>query len=225
MSFDFIYPPICAACDKLGNSLCEACASSLRFVGEELCDVCGQPVAGDGLCGDCRNERPPFVSHRSLFKFEDVVARLVHELKYHHGFWVISFLLAQAAIEEFRVDVIVPVPLFKKRLRSRGYNQSALIADELSKHFAVKVDKTTLVRVKDTSTQTTLTREERRRNLMEAFWIRDLKKMTGKNVLLVDDVFTTGATFSSAAQTLIKSGAASVSCFSLALTPKHRGVS
>ncbi len=217
---NFIYPPICAACDKLGNSLCDECVSSLRFVGDRLCDVCGQPIMAQGLCGDCRGQRPPFVTHRSLYQFEDAVARLVHELKYHHGFWVISFLLNSVILEKPEADVIVPVPLYKKRLRSRGYNQSALIAEALGSRFGISIDKYALTRVKDTPSQTTLTREERRKNLCEAFFVRDKNKFKGKNVLLVDDVFTTGATLSSASEVLLKAGAASVNCFSLALTPK-----
>jgi len=116
------------------------------------------------------------------------------------------------------VDVIIPVPLHPARLRAREFNQSLLLADQLSRHLARPVSATNLVRIAATDPQTTLTRQARLRNLRKAFEIRRPQDLAEKRVLLVDDVFTTGTTLNECAKTLRKTGTGPVFALTLART-------
>ena len=116
------------------------------------------------------------------------------------------------------VDVIVPVPLHPTRLRAREFNQSLLLADQLSRHLSRPVSATNLVRIVATDPQTTLSRQERLRNLRKAFEIRKPQDLAEKRILLVDDVYTTGATLNECAKTLRKAGAGPVFALTLART-------
>jgi len=114
------------------------------------------------------------------------------------------------------VDVMMPVPLHPTRLRAREFNQSLLLADQLGRHLALPVSATNLVRIAATDPQTTLTRQERLRNLRKAFAVRRPQDITEKRILLVDDVFTTGTTLNECAKTLRKAGAGPVFALTLA---------
>jgi len=127
-------------------------------------------------------------------------------------------LMINALPHGIDADVIIPVPLHPARLRAREFNQSLLLADELSRHLARPVSATNLVRTAATDPQTTLSRQERLRNLRNAFEIRRPQNLAGKRVLLVDDVFTTGTTLNECAKTLRKSGAGAVFALTLART-------
>jgi ComF family protein len=115
-------------------------------------------------------------------------------------------------------DLLVPVPLHPTRLRAREFNQSLLLADQLGRHLKRPVSATVLVRVLATDPQTTLSRQERLRNLRQAFAVRNAEALAGRRVLLIDDVFTTGTTLNECAKTLRKGGALSVSALTLART-------
>lgn len=127
-------------------------------------------------------------------------------------------LMINALPQGIDADVIIPVPLHPARLRAREFNQSLLLADELSRHLARPVSATNLVRTAATDPQTTLSRQERLRNLRNAFEIRRPQDLAGKRILLVDDVFTTGTTLNECAKTLRKSGAGTVFALTLVRT-------
>jgi ComF family protein len=116
------------------------------------------------------------------------------------------------------VDVIIPVPLHPSRLRAREFNQSLLLADQLSRHLALPVSATNLVRSTATDPQTTLTRQARLQNLRKAFEVRSPQSLAGKRILLVDDVFTTGTTLNECAKALRKAGSGPVFALTLART-------
>ena len=151
---------------------------------------------------------------RSPLAFQGVVRRAVHQLKYGH-FKALAAPLGQLLAEYVRLevvaaDVLVPVPLHSRRLRERGYNQSALLAAEVGKLNGTPVVEGSLVRLRHTKAQVkTAGAEERQRNLSGAFCCRD-ERLSGKRVLLVDDVCTTGATMNSCAIALREAGASSV---------------
>ena len=137
-------------------------------------------------------------------------------------------LMINALPREIDADVIIPVPLHPARLRAREFNQSLLLADQLGRHMARPVSARNLVRVAATDPQTTLTRQARLRNLRHAFEIRGPQDLSGKRILLVDDVFTTGTTLNECAKTLRNAGTGPVFALTLArtietaLVPDHR---
>jgi len=118
------------------------------------------------------------------------------------------------------LDLVVPIPLHRKKLRERGFNQAELIAKVVAKHLQVRLTKGNLKRTKATITQTSLDRKERRRNLREAFTVKNRDGFQAKNVLLVDDVYTTGTTIKEAAKVLKEAGVKEVYVFALARAPQ-----
>jgi ComF family protein len=109
-----------------------------------------------------------------------------------------------------KIDLIVPVPISRQGLQKRGFNQTELLAKQISKGLRVKMDSTVIRRVKETPSQTELSREEREKNLLCAFEVTDKKKIANKKILLVDDVYTTGSTGRECTRTLLRAGAAKV---------------
>jgi len=116
-------------------------------------------------------------------------------------------------------DVIIPIPLFVSRLRERGYNQSRLLAQEISQKYRISLSADNLTRIRNTEHQTLLSEKERWTNIVGAFRIKDPAKFFGKNILIIDDLLTTGATASEAALTLKNAGTKTVGILTLAITP------
>jgi len=179
-----------------------------------LCHVCGRSFTGAGVdhtCGSCIKKRPPFVMARSIYAYEGKVRVAVHELKYKWAVMLGPFLggVMAEALEgcDFTADMLVPVPLHKKKLRKRGFNQSVVLASNISTRFSLELNITNLVRVRPTPSQVGLTGEQRRANMAGAFMVRDAEIFKGKGIILVDDVFTTGATVAECAKVLKRAGA------------------
>lgn len=220
---DIIFPPVCPLCEQglMDGILCADCRGRLlsRKITGPICAVCGIPFIAYGdapenppgrLCGRCITEKTPFKEARSAFAYEGAVLKAVHRFKYS-GAVTLAGYLGRLALEgaEFsaRPDVVVPVPLHKKRLRKRGFNQSLLLAREVAKKFSASVDYLSLKRVRETEPQINLRIKERENNIKGAFVVKDVKAFMNKNVLLIDDVFTTGATIRECAKTLNGAGA------------------
>lgn len=119
--------------------------------------------------------------------------------------------VARAEPEFWPIDILVPVPISEGSLKQRGFNQTEVLAKEISKHIKTKVDSKSLIRVKETPSQRELSREEREKNLLCAFQLKDNSKVKGKNVLLIDDVYTTGSTSKECTRVLLEGGAQRVS--------------
>jgi ComF family protein len=211
---DFLFPPRCVGCGSEGAFVCASCQGSLSRLASPICPTCSKPLAEGDICPYCRRWKLEIDGIRSPFAFEGVVRKAVHHLKYGH-FKALAAPLGQLLAEYLEAepvtaDVLVPVPLHSRRLRERGYNQSALLAAEVGKLNSLPVVSDSLVRLRHTKAQVkTADAEERQRNLAGAFGCRDAK-LAGKRVLLVDDVCTTGATLNSCAIALREAGAASV---------------
>lgn len=179
-----------------------------------LCPGCGKPQASGILCPVCRQRQTEIDGIRSPFRFAEVIREAVHQLKYRN-LKAISPCLATLLADYLQsnplpVEALVPVPLHPRRLRERGYNQSSLLARELGKLINLPVIEDCLIRVKEAPPQVrTATVEDRRMNVTDAFKCRN-GKVRGKQIILIDDVCTSGATLESCAQALKSEGVTSV---------------
>lgn len=216
---DLFFPPVCALCEEAlcSGPLCAGCLEKFeaKKITSPLCTSCGIPFpssgANDHECGGCINGNIPFIRARSAYTYDGAVLEAIHKLKYRGKVTLacpLGALIAGAAIlPEAAPDLIVPVPLHKKRLRHRGFNQSLLLSREVSKALCVPLDYINLKRVRETEQQINLTALERVRNVSGAFEAGRTEIFKGKKVLLVDDVFTTGATITECSRVLKKAGA------------------
>lgn len=226
---DFLYPPGCPGCGVATarhRSLCPKCWSSIRFIERPYCDVLGSPFShdlGHGiLSAEAIAHPPPFDRLRSVAAHDGVVRDLVHGLKYRDrtdlapmmAGWMLR--ASDGAVE--RCDAISPVPLHRFRLLSRKYNQAAELARHLSRLSGKPLLAATLVRVRRTRQQVGLGAKAREDNVRGAFGIRKGREgdIFGKRIVLVDDVYTTGATVAAATRVLQKAGAADVTVLTFA---------
>ena len=179
-----------------------------------LCPKCGRPQASGIVCPSCRQRQTEIDGIRSSFRFDGVIRKAIHQLKYRN-LKALSPCLAELLANYLQsnplpAEVVVPVPLHPRRLRERGYNQSSLLAQELGKLINLPVIEDCLVRIKQAQPQVrTSNIEERRKNVANAFACRD-DRVTDKRIVLVDDVCTSGATLESCAAALKSKGATSV---------------
>jgi ComF family protein len=168
----------------------------------------------DGLiCAACRQDPPRFLKGKCMFLLDQNGKKIIHEIKYHGAKDVLKdlprWLKRSAPFEEFlRDSVLIPVPLHKKRLKKRGFNQSVWIAHALKKGMGDSVEVSeALIRVRDTPTQTKLNRSQRKKNVKNAFALKAKNSLEHSNkIVLIDDVYTTGATLDACAKVLIDGG-------------------
>jgi ComF family protein len=224
-----VYPPTCIACGGAtgeAHTLCARCWSEMRFIERPFCDRLGTPFAVDlgiALLSPAAIADPPvFQRARAVARYDDVARALVHRLKYGDRLELakaLGAMMARAGAELLaEADVIVPVPLHRSRLWWRRFNQAMTLSAVVSRASGVPCDPFLLARVKRTRPQVGLTKSQRGENLQGAFRVPvDAKpRLTGKRVLLVDDVVTTGATANAAARALLRGGADAVDVLSFA---------
>ncbi len=216
---DLLAPPVCAGCGVMGVPICIACLSQIEIIKNPVCKICASPAGREALCEACTLFAPDFKQARSFARyarpFREVVMALKHRGDRSLGHWV-----AQAAAPflqnlEWPVQIGLPVPLGLERERMRGYNQVDLFAAPLCAELSLPFRRRGLVRSQETRSQVGLSREERRYNLQRAFWA-DPTVVSEKNVLLFDDVFTTGTTANECAGALLRAGSQAVYVFTLA---------
>lgn len=221
----WLLPPACLLCDASvpateGDALvCGLCRSRWRPVVGPLCDRCGQPSFGDLECRLCASWPPGLTRVRSAVWLMDGARQAVHLLKYQ-GWWRVAEALAHSmrTLEPLTGQVsLIPIPLGSRRLRDRGYNQSERIARVLGARAGLEIRTDLLARVRDTRTQTALTPEDRQANVAGAFHPHGA---AGLRCVLVDDVFTTGATLAEAGAALSAGGAVSVEAVTFARAPE-----
>ncbi len=228
---NLLYPPVCQLCQKqraeaTEGFVCAKCWSHVRFIRAPFCERCGLPFEGElttsFVCTNCNDLKLFFTSARSAVVAKTVVLEAVHRFKYSNALWFENFLanlLVRAAapiLVNENWDYIIPVPLHPVKLREREFNQAALLAAHLARATKIPLTTTILNRVHPTSTQTLLTRDERAANMKNAFVVRKGIRLDGQRIVLVDDVFTTGATTNACAQALQVAGAAAVCVWTVA---------
>ena len=234
---DIIYPPRCYICNRFLHHnesispsfhLCNNCISQLTPITHPMCTICGLPfpnsTGSDHLCENCLRKRPWYDSFRSPYVYSGPLMESIQKFKYNtetqlmYSFGLLLSSFAKEWIPNPKDFVIVPVPLHKRRLKERGFNQSLLLAKVLATDLGNQLDYLSLIRKRYTQAQTGLKREARRRNVKDAFTIIEPGNIKDKKILLVDDVFTTGHTLNECARILKKSGAKNVICIALART-------
>lgn len=224
------FPPACPACHapvSAQDNFCSDCFAALHQISAPYCACCGIPFAfdsgPDAQCPACLTEPPSFDSVRAPLVYDAVSAPLIRSLKFHDRYTGLNRAIAMMASAHGTrpIDLIVPVPLHWRRLVMRRFNQSALLGFALSRVLAVPCLPAALKRTRYTTPQMRLPRAERLKNVRDAFAVPDAAVISGKHVLLVDDVVTTGATVTACAATLKKAGAASVHVLALARTVKE----
>ena len=175
------------------------------------------------MCGECIGENRGFQEGHSGFYFEDKLREALHAFKFQGrkdvGRHLVSLAREKIAALSPKIDTIVPVPVTEKRLKARGFNQSFIISEEISRITARPVEHMALIKIKETSDQFTLAKDERRRNIKGVFAVKNPPAVAGKRVLLVDDLLTTGYTVREAARVLHRARARSLTVFALARTP------
>jgi ComF family protein len=225
---DILFPPCCAACKVRSVHsrvhLCSDCLESIKSIEPPICTVCGQPFHGpqgsDHICGQCIKNPPSFDTARSVFRYYGAVKSLIHKIKYNddgYALRVLSFLVKDfMPSNDQKPDMVIPVPLHPKRLKKRSFNQSLRLAKAIFTDIPLGID--ILIRTLNTKPQTELSMEERPGNVRNAFEVARPLPKGAMRILLVDDVYTTGATVKACAKTLKRAGAREVHVFTIAKT-------
>ena len=230
---DLICPPRCLLCDQFTTDAdpserdwCPECADGFKPIPSSYCAVCGEPFKTDlgtvHTCAACRKKRPVYDQALAAGMYEDRLRQAIHALKYNGRTELAPALAAYMAdhlaapFYPNQSDLILPVPLHKNRLRTRGFNQALLLARALYPRDRERIRADVLRRQVDTTPQVQLKGEQRRKNVRGAFAVSIPEAVRNRSILLVDDVYTTGATVSECARVLKKAGAVSVRVLTLA---------
>ena len=206
--------------------ICRTCREKLRPSEEAFCPSCGRFFEGAGephLCFECLDRRPPFTRHRSCARYSGTVKDVILLFKYH-GFEILGldlgdFLCRSLAAEDdlwLGLDAVIPVPLHRKKLKRRGFNQAEVLAARIAGTRKIELMKKGLVKIRNTPPQTTLEGKERDQNVRGAYRVRRARNLKGRTVLLVDDVYTTGSTIRECSRMLKQAGVEEVRAVTLA---------
>ncbi len=226
---DFILPPLCISCRAKvldHHALCARCWSHISFIQKPYCQILGFALPfdeGDQTVSATAVAMKPHFDHaRSVAHYDSVMRDLIHGFKYYgqmeskkiFGYW-----LSMAGAEFLpQADLIIPVPLYRRKLFQRRFNQAAILADSLGQETGIETDHYILKRVKNTVQQVGLSAQQRKQNVAGAFKVAEGDKIAlkGKKIVLIDDVFTTGSTANACARTLKRAGAVQVDLITLA---------
>lgn len=226
-----VYPPVCQLCGANRASstegyVCARCWAQVRFIKPPFCDRCGLPFDGELTtpfeCSNCQDVDLQFRFARSAVTAGGMILEVIHRYKYQRALWFETFLsdlLLRQALPEIdpeQWDFLVPVPLYPTKRREREFNQAARMAATLSRATSIPLNEHIVYRVSPTQTQTQLSREARAENVKSAFATPKNLHLNGARLILVDDVFTTGATTSACARVLRKAGAGDVCVWTVA---------
>lgn len=232
---NIILPPRCPYCGKivvLDHTLCESCFNKLHFITAPYCRICGNPIENEEdaktglICAHCSSHKRTIRMVRSALVYDDFSKKTILDFKFY-GKVQNACLLAKwmyaagSDIFKAQADIIIPVPLSYRRLLRRGYNQSAILAQQLSKQTGIKADVTSFKKVKHTKPQSSLSENARLKNVHNAFKVVKNNNIKDKHVILIDDVMTTGATLNECAKVLLKAGALSVDALTVARVIKE----
>lgn len=214
-----LYPNRCPVCDRILHDtlICPACAGKIRYITQPYCYSCGKPVghAAQEYCADCARKKHEFKQGRALFLYQGPVRGILYRYKYSNRRDYTEFLAREAVrcygawVRQLGIDLAMPIPLSKKRMHRRGYNQADVFGRRFCELCGLDYDAKSLVRIRNTAPQKQLSVQERKNNLKNAFKMnRNVVKL--KRILLIDDIYTTGSTIDAAALALKQAGASDI---------------
>jgi ComF family protein len=217
---DILFPKFCLSCGEEGDYLCRDCFSLIDISERQYCPFCHPPkIVLDGkTCPSCRKVKKLNGLYSAAAYNNYIIKKFIHQFKYSYIKELAKPLADLIEIHFFNLNklksfsgfILIPVPLYKKRLKERGFNQSEKIAEELSKILEIPAFNDVLIKTKQTLNQVDLKKEERERNIKGTFSCQKRELIKNKNILLVDDVFTTGSTMEESARVLKEAGAGQV---------------
>ncbi len=216
---DACYPKRCPFCGDIPPSgdICPVCRTQVTYIEKDFCLKCGKHLTSetDEYCTDCMRHIHAFIQGRSLFCYQEAVKASLYRFKYGNKREYADVYAGEMLrylgrwIEYIRVQVLIPVPIHSKRRHVRGYNQAEVLALALGRRLGIPVDRKSLLRIRNTVPQKNLDAKARKENLRRAF-VCKAEAVRGKRILLVDDIYTTGATVDAAAAALKQAGAENV---------------
>lgn len=219
--FEAVFPCQCLCCSKVISEealFCSTCWQKLQFITEPKCNICSHPFEQSSansllLCPICLIKKPPYKKAISLLHYNSAAKKIIGDLKYRDTTYLAKklakFLYNKTKSELENIDLVVAVPLHAKKLRQRKFNQSTLLAKELAKLLNKEFSHDFLIKDQNTKPQASLTKKERQQNLKNAFKLnlKYQETVKNKNILLIDDVITTGSTLEACSKVLKKHGA------------------
>jgi ComF family protein len=217
---NIILPPVCACCQRVGDLFCTDCRANILWIVEPICHHCGRPqFQSVERCPNCLAWPLSLDRVRAATAYTGPIPPVIHQMKYE-GYHALVRPLAELMVYAWQhfsepVDLVLPIPLHPDRRRERGYNQSELLVQSIQSKLGWATDFGILRRIRHTRPQVGLSPSDRRANVHGAFAV-EADTVIGKRILLVDDVFTTGATLTAAADVLLAAGASRVSAYCLA---------
>ena len=233
---NFVFPLDCKICEKpiresKGYSICKDCFKTIELIDQPYCRKCGKPLIPTDffkqnrgiLCLDCKRKKYSFEFSRSTGVYDKVLKKCIHLFKYYGekklakplGKLMVDYLLKNDEFKK-KVDLIIPVPLHKNDLKKRGFNQSVLLSKVIGDYFFIPVGEKVLIKKKLTPFQVNLSKKEREKNILRAFSVEKPEEIKGKNILILDDVFTTGSTVEECAKELKEARAKKIYVLTLA---------
>jgi len=208
---DFIFPPICGGCQEVGVRWCESCQRKTNIITAPICEICGQKNL-HRICQRCKTHPPRFTAVRAWAEYDGPIRNAIHDMKYRKNIGLGNSLAMHLKDlfqgNQWSIDLVVPVPLGNEREKQRGYNQADLLARPLAFNLQIPYNPRTLMRVRETQSQVELSLVERQKNLRGAFQTQN--RVEGKNIIVIDDVTTSGSTLEACASALLYAGANSV---------------
>lgn len=225
---NLIYPRRCPLCDGLTGSydrlVCKECRGKVPLLVEPLCKKCGKPLEKEEAeyCEDCGRKTHAYTKGRAAFAYDELMRASISRFKYRNrreyaDFYVQELLRSCAgSVRSWGPEALIPIPLHKSRMRSRGFNQAELVARGLGEILEIPVENALLVRAKRTRPQKDLNYRERAENLKNAFQVTQ-NDVELKKVLLIDDIYTTGSTVDAAAKALKERGVEKVYFLSICI--------
>ena len=206
---DLIFPPVCGICNKEINTY--------------LCGKCEKEINKITCVGENRYDNKYFSSHMYLFKYEGIIRNKIISYKFNDKPYLYKtfceIFVKNKKVCEFlkKYDIIISVPMYKKKKNQRGYNQSELIAKETAKKVEnIEYRNDILIKIRNTAKQSSLNKEQRKENLKNAYVVNNNEYILNKNILIFDDIYTTGSTANECAKTLIEAGAKDVGILTIA---------
>lgn len=217
---ELVYPPRCPGCDEVimaGEELCEVCRGSIHTVQEPVCKRCGKPMQDERgeYCTDCTKKKHLYRQGKAVFVYRGAIRQSMYRFKYSNKREYAAYYAKVAAalhgdwVKRNKIEVLVPIPMYMGKQRRRGYNQAEVFARALGRELGIPVDTGIVTRVRNTIPQKELSDKERRRNLKNAFQLtHDIVEYS--QIMLIDDIYTTGSTMDAVADVLLSGGAKNI---------------